>query len=95
MYLMEDRKLLYAQVFNGLQKLLKLSLQTSFFCGFLSVSFLFGLIYIHGVKKHTLFNKFVSQKWQPIWQEEKIGGYEGRKGMVFCMLYPWHRLYIE
>ena len=62
MHLMEDRKLLYAQVFNGLQKLLKLSLQTSFFCGFLSVSFLFGLIYIHGVKKHTLFNKFLSQK---------------------------------
>ena len=95
MYLMEGRKLLYAQVFIGRQKLLKLLLQTLFLCGFLRVSFLFTLIYILGVKKHTWFNTFLSQKWQPIWQEERVGGYEGRKGMIFCMLYPWHRLPIE
>ena len=59
MYLMEGRKLLHAQVFNGGQKLLKLSLQTFFFCGFLRVLFLFTLACILGVKKHTLFNKFL------------------------------------
>ena len=55
MYLMEGMKLLDAQVFNGRQKLLKLSLQT-FFCGFLRVLFLFTLSYLLGFKKHTLFN---------------------------------------
>ena len=83
MYLMKRRKLVYAQVFNGRQKLLKLSLKTFFSCGFLRVSFLFTLTYIFGVKKYTLFNMFLSQKWHAIWQEESVGGYEGRQGMNF------------
>ena len=62
MCLMEGRKLLYAQVFNRRQKLLKLSLETFFFCGFLRASFLFTLIYMLGLKKHALINKFLSQK---------------------------------
>ena len=57
MYLMEGRKLLYAQVFNGRQKLLTLPLQ-AFFCGFLRVSFLFTRIYILGVKKHSCSASF-------------------------------------
>ena len=61
MYLMEGRKLLDAQVFNRRQKLLKPSLQT-FFYEFLGALFLFTLLYILGVKKHTLFNKFLLQK---------------------------------
>ena len=59
---MKGRKLLYAEVFNGRQKSLKLSLKTSFSCVFLRVLFLFTLIYILGVKKHTLFKTFLSQK---------------------------------
>ena len=60
---MEDRKLLNAQVFNGWQKLLNLSLKTLFFRGFFIVLFLFTLfLYILGAKKHTLLNKFLSQK---------------------------------
>ena len=74
--------------------MLKLPLQT-FFLWILRVSFLFTLLYIFRVEKHMLFNKFLSQKWQPIVQEERVGCYEGRKGMIFCMLYPWHRLLIE
>ena len=66
-----------------------------FLSGFLRVSFLFTLIDILGVKKHTLFNKYFSQKWQLMWLEERFGSYKGRKGMIFCMLYPWHRLFIE
>ena len=46
MYLMEGRKLLDAQVFNGGQKLLKPSLQSFFFCGFLRVLF-FSHFYIY------------------------------------------------
>ena len=48
MYLMEGRKLLDAQVFNGQQKLLTLALQT-FFCGFLRVLFLFRFLHKLGV----------------------------------------------
>ena len=44
------------------RKLLNLSLPTLLFCGFLRFLFLFTLLYILGVKKHTLFNKFLSQK---------------------------------
>ena len=55
MLLVEGRKLLDAQVFNGRQKLLKLSLQTFFFYGFLR-------ILLPEIKKHTLFKKFLSQK---------------------------------
>ena len=55
---MEGRNVLGAQVFNGRQKFLKLSLHT-FFCGFLRVLFLFALSYIPRVKKHVLFNKFL------------------------------------
>ena len=61
MCLMEGWKLVDAQVFNRRQKLLKLSFET-FFCGFLRVLFLFTLSYILGFKKHTLLNKFLSQK---------------------------------
>ena len=94
MYLIKGKKLLDAQVFNGRQKLLKLPLQT-FFCGFLRVLFLFTHSYILGFKKHTLFNKFLSQKQQPIWQEKRVAGCEGWKGMIFCMLYLWHIWFIE
>ena len=45
--------------------------------------FLFTISYILGVKKHTLFNKFLSQKRQQICQEERDVGYEGRKGAFF------------
>ena len=47
MYLMEGRKLLYAQVLNGRQKLLKLSLETFFFCGSFFESFVSFHTYIH------------------------------------------------
>ena len=39
--------------------------------------------YLVGVKKHASFDKFLSQILQPNWQEERVGGYEGRKGMIF------------
>ena len=45
--------------------------------------FLFTLLYILRVKKLTVFNKFLSQIKQPIWQEERNWGYEGRKEMIF------------
>ena len=47
MYLMEGRKLLDAQVFNGSQKLLKRSLQTFFFCEFFRALFLYTLLYTY------------------------------------------------
>ena len=94
MYLMEGRKLLDAQVLNGRQKLLKPSLQTFFSMDFWEFCFFSHFSTYLGVKKHTLFNKFLPQKWQLIWQEI-VGGYEGRKGMTFCMLCHWIALFIE
>ena len=98
---MEGRNLLYAQVFNGPQKLLKLSLQTIVkiivlfsvdFWEFRFFSYLYTYLELKSIRCST---SFMSQKWQPIWQEGRVGGYEGRKGMIFFMFYPWHRLFIE
>ena len=44
---------------------------------------------------YTLFNKFLSQKRQPIWQEERDVGYEGGKGIIFWILYSRLKLFIE
>ena len=52
-------------------ELLNLSLQTLLFRGILRFLFLFTDLYILGVIKHTLFNKFLSQNRQPIWQEKR------------------------
>ena len=59
---MEDRKLLDAYEFNRRQKIAKPIIASLFLCGFLRFLFLFNLLYILGVKKHTLFNKFLQQK---------------------------------
>ena len=48
------------------KKSLNLSLQILFFLGFLGFLFIFTILYILGVKKHTFFNKSLSQKRQPI-----------------------------
>ena len=64
MYLMDGRKLL------------NLSLQKLFFRGFLKFLFLFTILYILGVKKHTLFCKKDSQfdrrKRQAIKEEKEL-----------------------
>ena len=91
---MEGRELLDAHVFNRRQEIERL-LQTLFFRGFFRLLFLFAIAYILGVKKHTLFNKHLSQKWQPIWQEERDVGYERRKEIIFCMLCSGHMLFIN
>ena len=90
---MEDRKLLDAQVFNRTAEIAE-TIVTNFFilCGFLRVLFHFTLSIILRFKKHRLFNKFLSKKWQSIWQEERVAVYEGWKRMIFCMLYPWYIL---
>ena len=46
----------------GDKKLLNLWLQAFLLRGFLKFSFLFTIVYLLGVKKHTLFNKFLLQK---------------------------------
>ena len=46
----------------GNKKLLNLLLQAFLLRGFLKFSFLFTIVYLLGVKKHTLFNKFLLQK---------------------------------
>ena len=76
------------------RKLLNLSLQTFLFRGFLRFLFLFIISYILGIKKHTLFNKFLSQKGSQ-YDWKKRSSYEGGKGTVFCMLYSGHKLFIE
>ena len=58
---MEGRELLDAHVFNRRQEIERL-LQTLFFRGFFRLLFLFAIAHILGVKKHTLFNKHLSQK---------------------------------
>ena len=90
MYLMEDRKLLDNQVLNGQQKLLKLSLQTFIFCGFLRVLLFFTPSYILAVKKHTYFyresdNQFDTKKELEAMIEER----------ECFFVYPWQRLFIE
>ena len=59
---MEDRKLLDAHEFNRRQEIAKPIIASLFLHGFLRFLFLFNLLYILGVKKHTLFNKFLQQK---------------------------------
>ena len=63
--------MLDVQVFNGRQKWLKPSLQTFFLWIFESFVVSFDTLYILGVKKHTLFNKFLSQKFLEAIREEK------------------------
>ena len=75
MYLMDD----------GIS--LNLLLSTLLFRGFLGFLFLFTFFYTVRVKKNRLFNKFLSQNRQPIWQEKRDGDYEGRKGIIFCILH--------
>ena len=63
---MEGRKLLDAHVFNIQEQIAKPIVRNFVFSWvFLRVVFLFTLLYILGVKKHTLFNKFLSQRRQP------------------------------
>ena len=59
MYLMKRRKLVYAQVFNGRQKLLKLSLQTFFFL-WIFKSFISFHTYIHIWSEKVYFAQHVS-----------------------------------
>ena len=63
---MEGRKLLDAHVFNGQQETAKPIVTNIVFRRFLRFLFLFAVLYILGVQKHTLFNKFLSRKRQPI-----------------------------
>ena len=63
---MGGRKLPDARYLIDGRKLLNLSLQRLLFHGFLRFLFLFTILYILGVKKHTLFNKVLLQKRQPI-----------------------------
>ena len=92
MYLIEGRELLDAHYLMDDRKLLGLSLQTLFFRRFSRFLFLFTFLHILGVKKHTLFNKFLSQKRHPIYQEERDAGYEGN--MYICLLYVVSLTYI-
>ena len=83
------------------RKMLNLSLQSLLFRGFLRFLFLFTLLYIFRVENCILFNKFLSQKRQPIWQEEKNGDYVGKKGIIFLYvksltdIIHWISLFIE
>ena len=63
--------------------MLDLSLQTLMFRGFFIFLFIFTLLYMFGVKKYTLFNKFLSQKRQPIWCYEKDVRYEKKESELF------------
>ena len=75
MYLVERRKLLYAQVVNGQQTLFLWIFEFHFFS--------------------HLYTYFELKSVAKMWQEERVGGYGGRNGMIFCMLYPWQRLFSE
>ena len=91
----EIARCLDAQAFNGREKLLNDRYKLFFSVNFWEFCFLYTLLQILGVKIHTLFNKFLSQKWQPIWQEERVGSYEGRKRIIFRTLCHWIALFIE
>ena len=82
---MEGRKLPDTNVFDGRQEIVNLLLPTLLFRRFLRFLFLFTLLYTLGVKKYRLFKKFPSLKRQPIWQEERDGGYAGRNEIIFCI----------
>ena len=60
--MMKNVYLLDAHVFNGRQEIAKPIVTNLLFHGFLRFLFLFTILYILGVKKHTLFKKFLSQK---------------------------------
>ena len=90
MYLMEDRKLLDNQGLNGQQKLLKLSLQTFIFCGFLRVLLFFTPSYILGVKKHTYFYRESDNQFDT---KKELEAMIEKRECFF--VYPWQRLFIE
>lgn len=87
MYLIEDRKLLDAYVFKGQQEVVKRTVTNFDFrlilC-WLRFLIIFTLLSIRVIKKHTLFNKLLSQKIQSIWQQEGDGGCERR--MFVCYI---------
>ena len=95
MHLIEDRTLLDANVSDGRRKLLNLLLPTLLFLRFFRFLFLFTLLYILGVKKHILFNKFLAQKKTANLTGSKRWRLRRKKGNYFCMLYPWHILFFE
>ena len=83
---MEGRKLLDVQVLIGLQEIAKLIVQAVLFREYLRLLFLYTILYVSGVRKQTLFNKFLSQKCQ----EERDVGYEEKKEITFRILYSGH-----
>ena len=76
----------------GRQKLLKLSLQTFLFCvDFWEFCFISHFQSYFDLKSIGCSISFCQKKWQSIWQE-RVAVYEGWKGMISCMLYPWYIL---
>ena len=80
MYLMEARNLLDTQVFNGRQK------KPFFLWIFESfVSFLSHFYTYFELKSIRCSARFCRKK-DSQFDRKKVRGYEGRKGMTFCML---------
>ena len=91
---MEGSKLLYAKVLVGRQEIAK-PIVTIIFVPWIFLVFCFFLLLFYTyleLKKYALFNKFLSQKRQPIWQEERDGGYEQN---YFYILDIYHSLIIN
>ena len=78
--------MLDVHVLIGLQEIAKLIVQAVLFREYLRLLFLYTILYVSGVRKQTLFNKFLSQKCQ----EERDVGYEEKKEITFRILYSGH-----
>ena len=78
--------MLDVHVLIGLQEIAKLIVQAVLFREYLRLLFLYTILYVSGVRKQTLFNKFLSQKCQ----EERDVGYEERKEITFLDIYTIH-----
>ena len=70
---MEGRKLLEAHVFNGRQEIVKPTVAIIAFPWIFEIFFHFTLLYTIGIKKHILFNKFLSQKNSHFDREKEMG----------------------
>ena len=93
-------KTVWTDVFTGRQEIaINCRYKLFFFCAFLRVLFLFTLLYILKVKKHTLLNKFLSQKWQPTGRKSwRLWGKKGNDFLYVVSLTQiihWTALFIE
>ena len=79
---MKGRKLLDAHIFNGLKKITKTIVTNVVVPRIFEIFFLFTILYILGIEKHTFVQQFSV-------------GYEGRNRIIFCMLDSGHILFID